>query len=152
MSSTPDLFTDPVCDRLVTYLRDGLNEAYPEQIVVNSTRSYDAYNVPYTEYPLLKVYRVSEMGKIDRNESEVQLVISYSLVFPELEQLAPIMIWVRRQIRRLLAGWDVNCPGFPILSNQYRADYRTMFNEQTLKVHKFLQFSLTVSDTTAVYP
>lgn len=145
---TENPFRDRACHNLACYLQKKLNESHPEQTIVQSTRSYDAFNVPYTDYPLLKVYRLSDDGAIDLNQANCQAVISYSLVLPELEKLAPILAWVRKKIRLFLFSYNLEHGGeYPKVDKRYRAEYRNMLNEQTMKVHSFLRFNITIIDS-----
>lgn len=140
---------DESCLEIATFLRDELNKAYPDQTVVKGIRCYDAFNVPYTEFPLLKVYRLVDGWKRNETVRESQAVISYSLVLPDQEHLAPIMAWVSRHINQLLIGHRIICGGGSpdVMPEQgYRAEYRLMINEVSNKVHSFLRFTFTFKD------
>lgn len=140
-------FVDPACQRLANYLYQHLNAAYPEQTIVQSVRYYDAFNVPANDYPLLKVYRLQDRGSIQQNDAQCSAVISYGLILPDMDKLAPIMAWMRKRMRLYLAAFTIECPGFPRLADEYSAEYRTMLNELTNKVYMFLRFNLTFTDT-----
>lgn len=144
-----DPFEDQSCLEIANFLREHLNKAYPQQIVVNSIRCYDAVNVPYSEYPLLKVYRLVDQWEKNTTVRVSQGVISYTLVLPDQESLAPIMSWVSRHINQLMLGHRLVCAGSSpdVMPHQgYRAEYRLMINEVTQKVHSFLRFTFTFKD------
>ncbi len=151
--STP-IYTDPPLETLATYLRNWLNaeftRQYPTvgQAIVKSYRTYDAFNVPYDQYPLLKVYRMFEDCSLEDEKDDVTIVVSYSLVYPELERLSPLIVWVRKEIGNALKTRRIThrtCQ--PVLTSpRYRAEYRTMLNELTQKVHGFLRITLSAED------
>jgi hypothetical protein len=142
-----DPFLDPSCQKLALHIMNRLNRAYPAQTVVQSFRCYDAYNVPYGDYPLLKCYRLSDDGRFNQNDSNVQAVLAYCLVLPDLEVLMPIMAWVRKQIVQGIAEYNLNCAGeYPKIGDSYRAEYRTMLNELTQKVHTWLRVSFSFTE------
>jgi hypothetical protein len=144
-----DPFEDQSCLEIAKFLKQGLNDAYPQQVVVNGIRCYDAFNVPYSEFPLLKVYRLVDAWEGNTTYRTSQGVISYSLVLPDQETLAPIMSWVSRHTNQLLIGHRLTCfGGSPdvIPSQGYRAEYRMMMNEITQKVHSFLRFTFNFKD------
>lgn len=140
---------DQSCKEIAEFLKRHLNEAYTDRVVVQGTRYYDAFNVPYNEFPLLKVYRLSDQWERNENVRESQGVISYSLVLPDQETLAPIMAWVSRHINELLIAHRLVCGGASpdVMPHQgYRAEYRVMMNEITNKVHSFLRFTFVFKD------
>ena len=147
-------YTDPAMDRFARYLMDWLNEeydrAYPaqNQIIVKSYRTFDAFNVPYAEYPLLKCYRMFEDCSLEDEKDNVTAVISYGLVYPELERLQPLVVWVRKEIGNALKAWRLTHRAcVPVLTQpRYRAEYRTMLNELTQKVHGFLRITINFTD------
>lgn len=143
-----DPFTDRTCTHLAEYLRDWLNAKHPQELIVKSVRAYDAFNVPYQEYPLLKVYRMSKEGTINRNtKTRSQIAISYILVLPDLEQLTPVLNWVGDQIMDALAAYRIDHEGCsPKIEPSLRIDFRTMLNELTQRVHPFLRVSLSLEE------
>lgn len=153
-----NIYVDEPMHRLAIHIKDWVNtaflKAYPTaegaiaQGVVNGIRTYDAYNVPFSEYPLLKVFRMFEDGSLDDEKDTVTGIITFGLVHPELEGLQPLLVWVKKQIAKALRCWRIEhraCPPV-IASPRYRVEYRTMLNELSLKVHSFLRITLTFID------
>lgn len=139
--------TDSVCQHLADFIQSYLNSG-SELTVVKSTRSYDALNVPYRDFPLLKVYRLTEDGEINQNETNVQVVIAYHLVLPEMESLQALLGWVRKRVREALWAYSNQYQDrFPRLDRgRYRAEYRTMLNYLTKQVESFLRITLQLRD------
>jgi hypothetical protein len=136
---------DEFCTLIAEYVSNHLNRAYSDAIVVKSYRGYDAVNVPYEDFPVLKVYRESDSGTIDRIDAETRLRISYALVLPDMESLAGILAWVREQICEAIRLYNLQSQGqAPRFNPAYSADYRNMLNELTYKVHSFLTLSFTI--------
>lgn len=152
MATTP--YADPAMEKFARYLMDWLNteftRAYPDakQAIVKSYRTVDAFNVPYDQYPLLKCYRMFEDCSLDDEKDNVTGVISYGLVYPELERLQPLVVWVRKEIGHALKAWRLTHRAcVPVLNQtRYRAEYRTMLNELTNKVHGFLRITINFID------
>lgn len=142
-----DPYSDPSCEKLAQHLYDFLNNAYPELAVVRSWYAYDVVGLGYEAFPLLKVYRQSDNGNLRSNGNETQAIISYSLVLPDLDKLAPILAWVARTVKFALQVYKQNCGGCsPVLSDSYRVEYRNLINEATLKVHSFVRIYITFTE------
>jgi len=154
----PNIHIDEPMNRMGQYLMNWLNSEYsraypvangePQPIIVQSIRDCDAFGVPYDEYPLLKCYRMFEDFSLGSEKDNVTMIITYGLVYPEQQQLTSLLVWVRRQIAEALRVWKVQHAGCtPVLANNRgRAEYRTMLNELTMKVHGFLRITLNVVD------
>jgi hypothetical protein len=119
LPSEPNIFFDEPCHKLAVYLKQRLNESVirsntlpaildcagneipisPDFTVVNGIRSYRERNVPTMEYPVLKVYRTSDMFKSRTTLRESSAVVSYSLLMPNNLILLPILQWV---------SWEIN--------------------------------------------
>jgi len=139
-------YSDPSCEKIAAYLFAHLNESYPEQTIVRSVRHFDAFNIPALDYPVLKVYRLNQSGKLKQNTSRVSAVISYGLILPDLDALAPILGWVCEQIVFWLNAYQLACSDSPTLAEDYNAEYRTMLNELTNRVHMFLRVNFSFTE------
>ena len=136
------------CNKLANYLRDYLNLAYskevanntdlPSGIVVRSTRNWDDPSVPLSEFPLLKVYRNSETFDRGGLSRDTTATITYSVSFPNLEELPDLLYWVSYVLNKGLIQYQ--------LENKSLVD----FPSETTNVAQYL---LTASDfNNAVYP
>lgn len=150
---TPEV--DEAVDYIAKYLFEYINKDYFSYIETNPAirqslgdiairtyKTYDAYGIANQEFPLLKVYRVSDnwkMGKLLRNSS---VSISYSLVLPQQDKLMPLLNWISYEINKHLLS--PNCqvkidPGV-------RVQYRTMINEVGQAIYSFLRADINITD------
>jgi len=151
---TPNL--DEAVDYIAKYLFEHINKdffSYIEEnpglrsslgeIAVRSYRTYDAYQVSTPEYPLLKVYRVSDNWKPQKLLRTSSISISYSLSLPQQERLMSLLNWISYEIRKHLLS-----PSFKvkILEDGVRTQYRTMINEVGQAIHSFLRVDITIID------
>jgi hypothetical protein len=115
-------------------------------IVVRATRSYDAVDIDTSSFPMLKVFRQKETSSVDRI-NRTDLVITYSMVMPEVGKLPGIMHWIDRHIIAMLSAWSSNdsaCP-FQVLPEQadkITSEYRIMVGDLQQPVYAYLRISL----------
>jgi hypothetical protein len=141
----PYLYQDVVCHKIAQYLQTQLNlrakEEDPNLVVVNGIRSYDAFNVPLHEYPLLKVFRTGDSYFQAKTLRSSTLIARWCLVMPEQDTLQPLCNWVSWNINELLLDSNLNiCPTIFISDNAKRGEYRTLVNETGQVVYSFLNF------------
>lgn len=141
---------DDNCQRLADYLAGGLNYAIayhsPDTIAVRATRSYDAVDIDTSSFPMLKVFRQKE-GVTPSEVFSTDLVISYSMLMPNVKQLPGILHWVDRHIIAMLAAWsssDRSCPFqlLPNLADKITSEYRIMVGDLQQPVYAYLRISL----------
>jgi hypothetical protein len=119
LPNEPNIFFDEPCHKIATYLRERLNESVVRSntlpaildcantekplpkdfIIVNGIRSYRERNIPTMEYPVLKVYRSSDLFKSNTTTRETSAVVTYSLLMPNNLILLPILQWI---------SWEIN--------------------------------------------
>ena len=149
----PDV--DEATDYIAKYLFDNINkdyfsyiESHPGlrqslgDIAIRTYKTYDAYGLANQEFPLLKVYRVSDSwkpGKLIRSSS---ISISYSLVLPQQDKLMPLLNWVSYQINKHLLNTSCQVKIDPGV----RVQYRTMMNEVGQAIYSFLRADITITD------
>ena len=150
---TPD--TDEATDYIAKYLFENINkdyfsyiESHPGlrlslgDIAIRTYKTYDAYGLANQEFPLLKVYRVSDSwkpGKLIRSSS---VSISYSLVLPQQDKLMPLLNWVSYQINKHLLNTSCQVKIDPGV----RVQYRTMMNEVGQAIYSFLRADINITD------
>lgn len=150
---TPDV--DESVDYIAKYLYEYINKDYfsyiesnPSirqslgDIAIRTYRTYDAYGVTNPEFPLLKVYRVSDSwkpGKLLRNSS---ISISYSLVLPQQDKLMPLLNWISYEINKHLLSPSCQVKIDPGV----RVQYRTMINELGQAIYSFLRADINITD------
>lgn len=120
------------------------NTALPAPQAVMGIRSYDAFNVPNYEFPLLKVYRTSDSYSMGKTIRVSPVVAAYCLILPEQEELQGSMAWVSKTVNKLLLNSQSRFCA--IVQEGFRAEYRTMLNEMVMPVYAFLRMYFTVKD------
>jgi len=166
---TLSLYTDEGCKHLADYLREKLNEAHIEFLntsdeigevapkapqqnpepIVRSTRSYDALNVPLSEFPLIKVYRQDDSFRAGTIYFESSVVITYNAAYPDIERLPGLLHWVSVNVNSILIAYALEFPlkmPLDVRQRGNRAEYRLMTNSITNSVYPFLRFTLKLRD------
>jgi hypothetical protein len=115
-------------------------------IAVRATRSYDAVDIDTSSFPMLKVFRQKETSDTSRI-NRTDLVITYSMLMPNVEQLPGIMHWTCRHIIAMLSAWgsnDQSCPFqiLPDLADKITSEYRIMVGDLQQPVYAYLRISL----------
>jgi hypothetical protein len=115
-------------------------------IAVRATRSYDAVDIDTSSFPMLKVFRQKETSDVSRTV-KTDLVITYSMVMPDVQQLPGIMHWTCRHIVAMLSAWSSNdqaCPFqiLPDLTDKITSEYRIMVGDLQQPVYAYLRISL----------
>lgn len=127
-AATP--IVDPLLDDMVKAIARDLNRAYPDYQIVRTTRTYDAFLVPLTEFPLLKIFRLSD------NYSQVDLAgtsvtIAYCLVNADIERMPGLTHWVGERIVRSLHSFGVSNKSYR-LTGEVAVRYRTLVQQGEL--------------------
>lgn len=141
-----DILQDITCNKIAEYLKYKLNAANPLEglVIVNSTRSYDAFSVPVQDFPLLKVYRNSTQYRPSQVRQS-RLTAQYGLILPDQERLLPLLNWVDDQISRALSYIKQDINVFVDQASK-SCDYRTLSNELGTPVYSFLRFNFVVTE------
>lgn len=121
---TPE--SDPICSDLGLFLATKLNEAYEDATIVRSIRQYDAYDVPFQDHPLLKVYRTSDIFSFDNSIRETQMGVAYCLVNTELAKLPGVTNWVAETVVIALREYGLHKQGCVQVVGAIQANYRTL--------------------------
>jgi hypothetical protein len=141
-----NILIDKNLEYIVKFLKEELNRInpIPNTIIVKSTRCYDAFNVPFQDFPLLKIYR-QRSSYMPSNKRISSLQIQYGLVLPDQERLLPYLNWVDHNINRILSQslWRINTF---IVNSSKNCDYRVLLNELGIPVYSFLRFNLSITE------
>jgi len=140
---------DYVTFGLAQYLQTNINASYPSKVVIRSIRGYDAVNVPISDFPLLKVFRLYDNYKRNTEFSLSTGIITYSLSFPDVEQLPGILKWMADSINHYLLQYELDTFRTMLpTTNQfgYRAEYRLTKDEITNSVYPYLRFNISLRD------
>lgn len=151
LNVTPDPITDRSCEKIAAFLKERLNEAYPQQSgqpvveVVRSTVCYPAFNVDLTSFPLLKVYRTNDNFRKGTTQRYVRGVVEYCLSFPEVATFPGRLQWVSHHLNKLLLDSEQRmCVRSD--ENGRSVDYRVTMNEVGQPVYPFLRMSFSFTD------
>jgi len=135
---------DEVLDDLARFITNELNTAYREHKVVETYRTYDAFQVPNQGYPLLKVFRTSDRLSFDDSISDTNISIAYCLLAPTLEMLPGLTKWVTYQMRAILQAYSMNLAGRLKFDQRFSVRYRTLY--QLGEIIYQLDFDLSLQD------
>lgn len=153
------LGSEEYCSHLAHFLKDELNGAYailrgikpslPEGLVVRSVRNYDAVNIPLSEFPLLKVYRTSDVFFPGTTKCRTSGAITYSLSYPQLDALPDLLYWVSKILNYSLLKYSRTHKAAVPSNNitPYRTDYLLTVNEQQQVAYPFLRMGFEFLDT-----
>ena len=133
-------YKDTLTTKVAKYITDALNsylerynKLYPAEKkwdkAVVGYRDYDAFDVPLSDFPLIKVYRVADSFRKGSKKSATILRISYCLAYPQLEELSSLMQWAAKVINEVLLDVEneLNLEIVPEGGN--RADYNTFMGQ-----------------------
>ncbi len=117
-----------------------------EQILANTWRDYDALNVPNSDFPLLCCYRLATAyGRRTTDGRITTLAITYSLTYPQLEQLPDRLKLVADKINEAIISFENVCESFAIKS-EIRATYGLRKFDMNNAVYPFLQVTANILD------
>lgn len=130
-----------------SYYTDQINSlsiASKNSLAVVGVRSWDAFNVPLHEFPLLKVYRTQDIYQKGTTIRHSPIVAAYCLTLPDQEELQGSMSWVSKTVAKLLLNSQSRfCT---ILEDPLQAEYRTLLGENAMPVYAFLRFNFRIKD------
>lgn len=131
---------------LGNYIRDELNtrNTIPDTIIVRSVYNYDAYNVPISNLPVLKLSRQSSFY-LPNNKRKSDVELQYGLALPEQEVLLPYLNWIDYNINQILSFVPHKLNIFVEQTNK-RCQYRTLMSELGIPVYSFLRFNFTITE------
>lgn len=142
--------------KLANYLYSFLTEQFDKEkevsngeipqdtIIVRSIRNYDAFNVPLSEFPVLKVYKNRDIYRKGTFFRTSQGAITYSVSYPQLEVLPNLLDWVSYQINAGLIHYDkIEEDLLPMPNNEpYSAEHLLTLQEQTQTAFPFIRFNV----------
>lgn len=141
---------DNTIESLGLYLYDTLNQMYRTSAkkygyslgdkIVRTVKFYDAYSVSNSDFPLLKVFRVSTSFSNRSLNNTNTINIHYSLVLPEQEKLQPLLHGISKAINNALLS--PTCP--LMIQRGLTFQYRTLMSELSQPVYSYLTTNITV--------
>lgn len=162
MSNTAYLLGEnEYCLKLASFLRDFINREYvkartlnpelQEGLIVRNIRNYDAVNVPLSEFPLLKVYRLRDTFKRATETTDpTNAAITFSVAYPDLDKLPDLLYWVGKKINLALHSYSKSnlylLPPPQDRNGDYTVEYLLTANEQLQVVYPFLRVAIQFKD------
>ena len=144
-----DVKRDPICYTLAKYLADGLNyDLYQREgkKAVSNILDYDGLTVDTSQFPLLKVYRLSDSHKNDQSLRNSNMVVTYSLIAPQQQELPGILNWLSVSINYLLDYYHYNhqhCDWNVELGDR-TAEYKIVYSEINNFAYPFFRIPFSV--------
>jgi hypothetical protein len=140
---------DPTIVKIAAYLKREINSITSEHlgiIAINSTKTYDAYNIPRHEFPVLKVFRSSDIYRPEVALMTSSIIARYCLTYPDQEKLMPLCTFVSQIIHHCLNDFHTKI-GIEVLKDSRRAEYRVSENEAGQPVFAFLNFYFNIKES-----
>jgi len=172
-----DLRKDPICHNLAMHLAKELNSRYqkdsleyntklaatnldrtidsvelynPNLKVIKSIRTYDAIEVPLDQFPLLKVYRESDITIPRTTFRTSNITITYNLTFQSLETLSGLLQYASQCFIDALMSYQLTHKSMLPIDNQggIFVDYGLQNNELIQATYPFLAIrGIQIKDT-----
>lgn len=137
-ATTP--IVDPLLDDMVKSMAGDLNRAYPGHTIVRTTRTYDAYLVPLTEFPLLKIFRLNDtFQQVELAASTV--TAAYCLVNADIERMPGLTKWVGDRIVRAIHRFGIEKRSYRLVG-EISIRYRTLAQQGELIYQTQADFQL----------
>lgn len=124
---TPSPLVDPLIKEIADYVGAKLNAAYPHATMVRSVEYYDTYNVPVSEFPLLKISRSTDVFSLQTANRQGQITLSYCLANVAMQQLPGINNFVSTSVIHALRDFQLLNQMVIELGSQISVRYRPMF-------------------------
>lgn len=105
MADTKLFFDDDVVRKILLILKERLNYYGQRDFkinLVNGIRDFDTYNIALTEFPVLKVFRVSDTFKAETAKKISTIKIEYCLSYPNQENLSSVCNNINKYIHAVI--------------------------------------------------
>lgn len=146
LDTAHDILQDTNLLCLGNYIKDELNRrnTIDNTIIVRTVYNYDAYNIPISDLPVLKLSRQSSFY-LPNNKRKSSIELQYGLALPEHERLLPYLNWVDYNINQILSV-TTQLKNIFVEETSKRCQYRTLMSEMGIPVYSFLRFSFTITE------
>lgn len=156
------------CQLLADHIKESVNRQYlavvekkraanPEtsfsdKIVIQTTRNFDDPSVPLSAFPLLKVFRNQDTFDGVTPYSMTSATISYSVAYPDLQELPDLLYWASWAINQALIEWSYDHNDTFDLKNNNRRTFQYLLtvNEVTQAIYPFIRASILFKDNLTV--
>lgn len=143
-------FIDQDCKTIAEHLTVNINETFKYALdgkdIIRTYRAYNDLAIPNTDYPCLKVYKVSEeLFTPITSEMSTGFVISYILSFTQPPKVSDVSTFVAREIIRLITNAHlVDPPVFQVDTEKPIAvEYDTMIDPQR-RIYKYTNVNCSI--------
>lgn len=140
-------FVDEDCKFLAEYLTTRINNLFQDSAKGNVIKTYRTWNdiyIPLTDFPVLKVYKVSE--EFEENEDLISTAFKfvYILAFTQRPKVADISGFIGKAIVRQLSNGSMSSDDFQIdWRKGITTEYDTLINSDNV-VYKYATISASV--------
>jgi hypothetical protein len=152
----PNILVDETLEKIALYLKTYLNKAVPEDLktkgilAVRTTMTADYMNVPLTEYPVLKLYRLSSQYKRDLSLRTSMIALTYSLSYPHLKAVPGLLNFIDYHMMNALINWqfDEECMpyDYKLRMLPQNTEYRLLYNSFTQETTPFLRWMTSIEE------
>ena len=147
------MITDQTVKTITDFVKQELNKKSQEVLninLVNSVRYFDDPNVPLTDYPMLKVFRTTDLFFPQSTKQTSQLTLRYCLSYEQMDQIAPLTAIISKLLNSILND-SFSKIQIEILSKPQRAEYRTLYSENLSAVYAFLNYYFEINESSLNY-
>lgn len=125
MNGTP--FLDPLIKELTDKIAAYLNRAGNGTVIVRRVAYYDAFNIPMSDYPLLKGFRESDYFDLSTASRQSDIKLTHALANVAMEQLPGINNFLALNIVNALREVSIEKAGCIEFTGRVNSRYRPMF-------------------------
>jgi hypothetical protein len=146
MADATIFFKDDVIRNTILILKERLNYYGQKDFgfdIVNGIRDYDTYNVPLTEFPLLKVFRISDTFKPDNAKKVSTIKIEYCLSYPTQENLSSICNNINKYIHHIINSLETHL-NLSIMKNDRQSLYKIVSGGNAQTVYCVVEYVFSI--------
>ena len=146
MADTKLFFEDDIVRKILLILKERLNYYGQKDFsinLVNGIRDFDTYNVPLTEFPLLKVFRISDSFKPDTAKKISTIKIEYCLSYPNQENLSSVCNNINRYIHHIINSLESQI-NLSIIKNDRQSVYKIVGGANSQSVFGVVEYVFSI--------
>lgn len=139
-------FEDDVVRKILLILKERLNYYGQKDFkinLVNGIRDFDTYNVPLTEFPLLKVYRVTDIFKPDIAKKISIIKIEYCLSYPNQENLSSVCNNINKYIHHVINSLETQI-NLSIIKSERQSAYKIVGGSNSQSVFGVVEYVFSI--------
>jgi len=121
------LFHDPLIKEITDTVATFLNKAGDGVTVVRRVAYYDAFNIPISDYPLLKGFRESDYLDLQTAARQSDIKLTHALANVSMDELPGINNFLALNIANALREMAIAKAGCVEFTGRVSSRYRPMF-------------------------